>query len=72
MKETSKTDKPRRKRTTRNGHKITDPRYRTTKIPYRTRTTKPLPDIDKIDEYNEHEVLAVTLLNRDKGRETDT
>jgi|GEM_PF-1421103 len=78
MKETSKTDKPRRKRTTRNGHKITDPRYRTTKIPYRTRTTKPLPDIDKIDEYNEHEVLAVTLLNRDKegkpthrGRPTD-
>jgi len=80
MKETFKTDKPdkpRRKRTMRNGLHINSSKH-VSKIPYRTRTTKPLPDISKMDEYDIKQITEIRLLNRDKngkpthrGRPTD-
>ena len=77
MKETPKTNKPRRKRTLRNGMPLKSCKQ-TTKIPYKTRKTKPLPDISKMDEYDIQQITEIRLLNRDKqgkptnmGRPTD-
>jgi len=72
------TNKPRRKRTLRNGLPINSNKQRTSKIPYHTRHTKPLPNINNIDEYDKEQLKALILLNRDKngnpthmGRPTD-
>ena len=66
MKETPKTDKPRRKRTLRNGLPINNNK-RISKIPYRTRHTKPLLNINNIDEYDNEQLKALIHLNRDKN-----
>ena len=71
MEKKPKTDKPRRKRTLRNGMPLKSCKQ-TTKIPYKTRKTKPLPDISKMDEYDIQQVTEIRLLNRDKqGRPTN-